>query len=667
MGVDNFLDFAKHRTRVLIFEDTDQELKALLKALAGTECEILVWDALGRPPTIWADFKGDDSSLKAFVRKQERRGYVAQTEAFSSDRWSGWLVRCPPIQGPDAAQADSGIRKLLLTAAAVVVDLGLARASTTKPCGLACCTGSEALQGFHILRDAASAGCLHKVLVSSGKLDYVLRIEELKQELIEHQGKGLSIFDKGDPSLRVAHKIRAWVRFDELGYYADYKTRDDLYMVGLRGPIMQLKVPERVLIVGNSGVGKQRAAEFIHMVGNESLSPQHFAAVHCGGLLAADFAKSHLFGHAVGAFTGATGHRVGVLLRALGCQAGNPVRSRGGEDSTKGYIRWICEKNKSILEEDGGILRVTTKAPTATIFLDEFQDLPADVQSLLLRVTEEGIIEPLGFDGEVHLRDPQGRLHIRFIGASNDPGVRSTALREDTQPGFQQRESRDAPRVPDSIRKDLVVRLSQWIVTLPDVSPEEVDFLIAREQEERGLEVPWHEDAKRALRIKIKSESFPGNRRQVRQLIGRAMVRVEHERASGMRLGRPNEVLDEDLRRADEPIVPGGRSFGGTFHTSTEVGKMLSGFIRTQVESDDDAASLTLRAKVEEWVVHSLQSGTVRIFARDLGAFWKAAVHQAWNDLEGVRWITDGQLANRGRTEDTITKWCVSAWSTELE
>jgi two-component system response regulator PilR (NtrC family) len=137
-------------------------------------------------------------------------------------------------------------------------------------------------------------------------------------------------------------------------------------------------VMSNVLLVGDSGTGKELFARAIHYNGITRSKP--FVPVNCGSI-PDTLIESELFGHRRGAFTGAVRDKIGFFESANG----------------------------------------------GTLFLDEISTLPIGVQSTLLRVLEERAVVPVG--------DTRPRpVELRVIAASNrdlDEMVRAGEFRED--------------------------------------------------------------------------------------------------------------------------------------------------------------------------------------------------------------------------------------------
>jgi two-component system response regulator AtoC len=169
-------------------------------------------------------------------------------------------------------------------------------------------------------------------------------------------------------------------------FLRDEAERDVDNMIGSSMPMRKVYeairqvAPEKatVLVVGETGTGKELAARAIHQ-----LSPRSealFVAVNCAAI-PSEMMESELFGHERGAFTGAIKERIGKFELA-----------------------------------DGG-----------TLFLDEVTEMPIALQAKLLRALQEGTIERLGG----HRPIP---VNIRIVAATNrDPqqAVRNGLLRED--------------------------------------------------------------------------------------------------------------------------------------------------------------------------------------------------------------------------------------------
>ncbi|MDZ7277655.1 two-component system response regulator GlrR [Pantoea eucrina] len=118
-----------------------------------------------------------------------------------------------------------------------------------------------------------------------------------------------------------------------------------------------------VLIIGQSGTGKEVLAQAIHAASPRAAQP--FIAINCGAL-PEQLLESELFGHARGAFTGAVSAREGLFQAA-----------------------------------EGG-----------TLFLDEIGDMPHALQVKLLRVLQERKVRPLGSNRDLD-------INVRILSATH--------------------------------------------------------------------------------------------------------------------------------------------------------------------------------------------------------------------------------------------------------
>ena len=133
-----------------------------------------------------------------------------------------------------------------------------------------------------------------------------------------------------------------------------------------------------VFFIGESGTGKDLAAQTLHHLSRRSKAP--FLPLNCGAI-SPTLIESELFGHERGSFTGAARRH-------------------------KGYFE---------------------RSHTGTLFLDEITEMPYELQVKLLRVLEAGIVARIGGDQPVD-------VDVRVVAATNrDPqkAVNEGKLRED--------------------------------------------------------------------------------------------------------------------------------------------------------------------------------------------------------------------------------------------
>lgn len=206
-----------------------------------------------------------------------------------------------------------------------------------------------------------------------------------------------------------------------------------------------------VLILGETGTGKEVVARALHDFGEHARG--NFVAINCAGL-PADMIEAELFGHEQGAFTGAQKQRIGKLEHA-----------------------------------DGG-----------TIFLDEIESMPLDLQAKLLRAIETRSIERLGSNKTVP-------LNVRFIAATKSD------LEADGKRG--------------TFRADLYYRLNVITLELPPLKDRREDvpllfFHLAREARARyRREIP---DVPAWLEAQLMQYDWPGNVRELRNYADRFVL-----------------------------------------------------------------------------------------------------------------------------------------------
>jgi DNA-binding NtrC family response regulator len=230
-----------------------------------------------------------------------------------------------------------------------------------------------------------------------------------------------------------------------------------------------------ILITGETGSGKEVLARWVHAHSPQAGGP--FVALNCAAL-PENLAESELFGHVKGAFTGADSPRKGKFQTA-----------------------------------DGGVL-----------FLDEIGDLPLPAQAKLLRVLEEGVVEPVGSDRPVPVR-------VRVFAATHhDLKARSA------EGGF---------------REDLRFRISGFPLHVPPLRqrPEDIPLLAAAFLEESRRRQGWPaQEPPAPFLAALSGYSWPGNVRELRWAVERAAL------LAGPGMPGP-EHLPADVRSALRPAA----------------------------------------------------------------------------------------------------------------
>jgi two-component system nitrogen regulation response regulator GlnG len=210
-----------------------------------------------------------------------------------------------------------------------------------------------------------------------------------------------------------------------------------------------------VLITGESGTGKELVARALHDYGKRKDKP--FVAINMAAI-PKELIESELFGHEKGAFTGAQS------------------RSAGRFEQAKG----------------------------GTLLLDEIGDMPADAQTRLLRVLQEGEFTTVGGNTPI-------KSDVRIVAATHHD------LKQLIRQGI--------------FREDLFFRLNVVPLRLPPLRertediPELVRSFLARAAED-GL--PWKIIDNDAM-DRLKAHSWSGNVRELENLIKRLAALYSHE------------------------------------------------------------------------------------------------------------------------------------------
>jgi two-component system nitrogen regulation response regulator GlnG len=228
-----------------------------------------------------------------------------------------------------------------------------------------------------------------------------------------------------------------------------------------------------VMIHGESGTGKELVARALHDYGRRRAGP--FVAINMAAI-PRELIESELFGHERGAFTGAHSRSVGRFEQAAG----------------------------------------------GTLFLDEIGDMPAEAQTRLLRVLQEGEYTSVGGRNAI-------RANVRIVAATHRD------LRQSIRAG--------------TFREDLFYRLNVVPIRLPPLRERTDDIaVLARHFLDRAREagLPFKALDQGAIDA-LRAYRWPGNVRELENLMRRLAALTPQETITG-------EIISADLA-GPEPIT----------------------------------------------------------------------------------------------------------------
>lgn len=324
------------------------------------------------------------------------------------------------------------------------------------------------VDGFALMRMAFDIDPAMPVVLITGHGDVPLAVEAMRAGAYDFLEKPFAVSSLAAVIERALEKRRLVLenralreQLSDHGALEGRLVGRSSVMEKLRRQVMALAATDAdVLLLGETGAGKEVVARALHEEGPRRDKP--FVALNCGAL-PAELIESELFGHEKGAFTGASGQRIGKMEHA-----------RGG-----------------------------------TVFLDEIESMPLELQVKLLRVIETRSIERLGSNKAI-------ALDVRFIAATKEDLGKASA------------EGR--------FRQDLFYRLNVVTLELPPLRARREDIpllfhYLARESRARyRREIP---DVPPSYMAELMTRDWPGNVRELRNVADRFVLGLEGAEEAG--------------------------------------------------------------------------------------------------------------------------------------
>ncbi|MGV8947292.1 MAG: sigma-54-dependent transcriptional regulator [Lutibacter sp.] len=279
-----------------------------------------------------------------------------------------------------------------------------------------------------------------------GAYDYLLK-PFLKDEILMTIDRIIEL-----QSVKLENKIlRSSIasKYDYSSYIGDIDSNEEMFnLINLVA-----ETDSTVLIIGETGTGKEHITNIIHYNSRRKNKP--FIKVSCA-ILSREIFESELFGHVKGAFTGADADKKGRFELA-----------------------------------DGG-----------TLYLDDIDDLPVDLQVKLLRVIQEGEIERVGSSSTI-------KIDVRLIASTKKN------LRHMVDEG--------------KFREDLYYRLNIFPINLSPLRERNKDvkkifqFYVTKYSASKNLQI-----SPDVFNI-LESYPWPGNTRELKNIAERMVILATHD------------------------------------------------------------------------------------------------------------------------------------------
>lgn len=282
----------------------------------------------------------------------------------------------------------------------------------------------------------------------SGEKNYICKIDPIKDTFADNFGSIITMSEKRQ-MIRITKKIGGnYAKYQ----FEDIKGKDERLTKQIEIAKMAAGTDSKILIIGESGTGKELFAHAIHNFSNRRDEP--FIAISCA-TIPRDLIESELFGYRGGAFTGA--------------------------------------------RRDGQVGKFEL-ANRGTLFFDDINGLPLDLQTKLLRVLQENEIIRLGDTRPI-------LLDIRVIAASN------TNLIDEVE--------------NSNFREDLYYRLNVVEIFIPPLRERIqdlellIDHTLKRLCQKKGISTVKISDEVFEI---LKKYDWPGNIRELENCIERAVL-----------------------------------------------------------------------------------------------------------------------------------------------